>query len=445
MNLHKLSLDTIPPLLTPLRFFLTAPLFGVLAALLLLFNGEDFWLNRWNNTNLALTHLLTIGFMLMVMMGALYQFIPVMNGQLVPGSKKLAPVIHVLMILGVLTMVSGFLFTYSVFFQVALAALGSAIGLFALSLLPLLVSRLGNQLIVYLLRLLFAVLLITLGLGLFLLLGHAELELNLSYRGYTNLHALWGMLGWVVLIIIAVSSQVIPMFYVISEFSTRYLKVQSLAIMLTLLLISFYDIAFNTGPATDDKLSVIYYTLAILLSAELLAFVFYTLHKIEQRKRKLADVTINFYRLALCSLLAVIVLWWVSVFLPLAQLTYILAILLIYGLAISVINGMLHKITSFLIFLHLQKLSVKRPDAMTLVPNMKQVISTPNSQIQFMLHLISGALLLIAVYYPALTILAAVFMLASFVWLSWCLFQASMLYLTCRKKILTCPEMSMSF
>ncbi len=444
MNLHKLSLDTIPPILTPFRFFLSAPLFGVLAALLLLYSGEDFWLTRWSNTNLALTHLLTIGFMLMVMMGALYQFIPVMNGQLVPGSKKLASVIHVLMILGVLTMVSGFLSASSELFQASVAALGAASGLFALSLVPLLIFRLGNQLIVYLLRVLFLVLLITLGLGFFLLLGHALPELDLPYRLYTDLHALWGLAGWVVLIILAVSSQVIPMFYVISEFSPRYLKILSLVIMLTLLVISFFTVFISKQSGTDSAQSFIYYTLAFLPSAELLVFVFYTLLKIARRKRKIADVTINFYRLSLFSLVAAILLWWAAVFLPLAHLTFLLAILFIYGLAISIIIGMLHKIVSFLIFLHLQKLSLKRPEAMTLVPNMKQVISTRNSQIQFMLHLLSGTLLLISVYYPALTILAAVFMLANFCWLSGCLFKAYVRYLTDRKNILACPEMSMS-
>lgn len=445
MNLHKLSLDTIPPILTPFRFLLSAPLFGVLAALLLMYSGEDFWLTRWSNANLALTHLLTVGFMLMVMMGALYQFIPVMNGQLVPGSKKFAPVIYVLMILGVLTLVSGFLFDYSKLFQVAVVALGAATGLFALSLVPLLISRLGNQLIVYLLRVLFLVLLITLGLGFLLLLGHALPELNLSYRFYTDLHVLWGLAGWVVLIIMAISSQVFPMFYVISEFSPRYLKILSLVIMLTLLVMSIYIVFISRPTDTDPGQTYVHYMLAFLLSAELLIFVFYTLLKIARRKRKIADVTINFFRLSLFSLLAALLLWWVAVFLPVTHLTYLLAILLIYGLAISIITGMLHKIVSFLIFLHLQKLSLKRPEAMPLVPNMKQVISTRSSQVQYMLHLLSGTLLLISVYNPVLTVLAAVFMLANFCWLSGCLFQAYLLYSTSRKKILACPEMSVSF
>ncbi len=440
MNLYKLSLDTIPPILTPFRFFLTAPLFAILASILLLYMGEDIWLNRWQNNNLALIHLLTIGFMLMVMMGALYQFIPVMNGQLVPGSKTLAPVIHLFMVLGVLTLVAGFLYASRIFSCLSLLLLGTAVSLFALALVPLLMSRLGAQLIVFLLRVLFFVLIITLGLGLFMLLGHAAPELKLPFRVYTDIHAMWGLIGWVVLLILAISSQVIPMFYVLSEFPKRYLKTLSVAIMLTLMALSL----LNNFPSNKFDNNFPEWFLALLLSAELLIFIFYTLIKIEQRKRKIADVTINFYRLCLFSLLAAILIWWSAQYFPLLHPPFLLAILLIYGLAISVINGMLHKIVAFLIFLHLQKLSLKRPQAMALVPNMKQVISTQNSQIQFILHIISGALLLISVFYPQLTRLAAAIMLLNFIWLAYCLFQAYLLYLKSRAKILTCPEMSMS-
>jgi len=218
MNLYKLSLDTIPPILTPFRFFLTAPLFAILASILLLYMGDDIWLNRWQNNNLALIHLLTIGFMLMVMMGALYQFIPVMNGQLVPGSKTLAPVIHLFMVLGVLTLVAGFLYTSRIFSCLSLLLLGTAVSLFALALVPLLMSRLGAQLIVFLLRVLFFVLIITLGLGLFMLLGHAAPELKLPFRVYTDIHAMWGLIGWVVLLILAI----LPVAMVFAKLSSQY-------------------------------------------------------------------------------------------------------------------------------------------------------------------------------------------------------------------------------
>lgn len=66
-----LSFDQSPPLAAPLRFFLTAPLFAILAGLTLLASGPDALASRWTPAMLALTHLVAVGFMLQVMLGAL--------------------------------------------------------------------------------------------------------------------------------------------------------------------------------------------------------------------------------------------------------------------------------------------------------------------------------------------------------------------------------------
>ena len=75
-----LSFDKAPPFAAPLRFFLTAPLFSLAAGLLLLFVGPDLLASRWTRGLLAATHLITVGFMLMVMLGALIQILPVVAG-----------------------------------------------------------------------------------------------------------------------------------------------------------------------------------------------------------------------------------------------------------------------------------------------------------------------------------------------------------------------------
>ncbi len=431
MNIRGLSLETIPPIFIPLRFFLSAPLFGILASVLMLYSGADIWVTRWNVINLALTHLLTIGFILMVMFGALYQFIPVMTGQLIPGSKKLAPSIHIMISLGVLTLTAGFLSHSRIFFILALFFLSIGLSLFAGSLLPLLIARLQNQLIVFLLRILYLVLMVTLGIGLYMLLAYSAPSLEIAFRNYTDFHALWGLAGWIVLIIMAISSQVIPMFYVTPEFSRNYLKMLSLAILITLISLSLYQGEYIK-------------TLDVLLSLELFIFVVYTLRLIEQRKRKIADVTIYFFRLSLVSLLFSIIIWWLGKYLSQQTFYFLIASVLIYGLAVSAITGMLHKIPAFLIFLHLQKLSLSRPDALSLVPNMKQVISSQNSWIQFMLFLLSYAFILVSVFFPQLTVLSAFFMLLNFSWLAYCLFQAIRLYHKTRHEILACPRLKMS-
>ena len=42
-----MSFESAPPFAAPLRFFLTAPLFGALAGLLVLIEGADLFASRW--------------------------------------------------------------------------------------------------------------------------------------------------------------------------------------------------------------------------------------------------------------------------------------------------------------------------------------------------------------------------------------------------------------
>ena len=83
-----LAFENAPPLTAPLRFFLTAPLFGLLAGLLIAVEGADIFASRWMPGALAATHLMTVGFMLQVMLGALIQILPV-----VAGAKVVAEVV----------------------------------------------------------------------------------------------------------------------------------------------------------------------------------------------------------------------------------------------------------------------------------------------------------------------------------------------------------------
>ena len=71
------SYDATPPISAPLRFFLTAPVFGLLLGVLLLGIDPDALLSRWSWPVLAGTHLLTLGMLAPVMVGALIQMLPV--------------------------------------------------------------------------------------------------------------------------------------------------------------------------------------------------------------------------------------------------------------------------------------------------------------------------------------------------------------------------------
>ena len=94
-----LSLDQAPPLRIPVAFFTAAPLWLLAAAALLLVLGDAVWTSRWNPETLALTHVLTLGFLGNVMLGALYQMTPVVAGERIRGVKS-AYLVHLLLNLG---------------------------------------------------------------------------------------------------------------------------------------------------------------------------------------------------------------------------------------------------------------------------------------------------------------------------------------------------------
>ncbi|MCP5066345.1 MAG: hypothetical protein GY946_07230, partial [bacterium] len=130
MRLTNLSFDDMPPLAIPLRFHLTAPVFGLLAAVLLAFEGPAAWMSRWAVGSLGATHLLTLGFMAMVMIGSLFQVVPVLTGRSVPATRVVAPVVHVALIAGVLALTMALIWPSSTVFMTALVLLGVAFGAF---------------------------------------------------------------------------------------------------------------------------------------------------------------------------------------------------------------------------------------------------------------------------------------------------------------------------
>ncbi|MCZ7654672.1 MAG: hypothetical protein M5R42_10950 [Rhodocyclaceae bacterium] len=97
-----LSFEQAPPISVPFRFFLTAPLFGMAAGLLLLWQGPQAFVSRWTPVALALTHLLAVGFMLQAMCGALLQMLPVAAGANIWQPRRVTHLTHAGLTIGTL-------------------------------------------------------------------------------------------------------------------------------------------------------------------------------------------------------------------------------------------------------------------------------------------------------------------------------------------------------
>ncbi|HGG59861.1 MAG TPA: hypothetical protein ENK26_08100 [Gammaproteobacteria bacterium] len=118
-----LTFENTPGLWTPMRFFLAAPVFGMLAAGLLFFGHGALPLMRWAPATLAATHLWTLGFVTMTMLGALWQVLPVLLDVILPRRELFSAVIFGLLASGTPMLAAAFITQSSWLFVVALAVL----------------------------------------------------------------------------------------------------------------------------------------------------------------------------------------------------------------------------------------------------------------------------------------------------------------------------------
>ena len=109
MNISGLSFNALPPINIPFRYFLTAPIFLIFIAFLILYSGPDIWLSRWHPSMLAMPHGFTLGVMMTVMIGALYQIFPVVGGIGFPKVKWVANISFLTHVLGTSCLMLGFI------------------------------------------------------------------------------------------------------------------------------------------------------------------------------------------------------------------------------------------------------------------------------------------------------------------------------------------------
>lgn len=384
-----LSFDMNPPLALPLRFFLTVPVFAALAAGLLLWQGDAALATRWSPVTLALTHLLTLGCLTMAMTGALLQILPVMAGITVPGSTRTGHAMHGLLTAGTLLLALAFLLQRPWLFAPAIAALAAAflllLGACTVGLWQQYPS--GADASLTAIRLALAALAVTVTMGLLLALAYAwPTVLALPLLALTDLHATWGLLGWVGLLVIGVAFQVVPMFQVTEPYP-RWLT-GGYCTTLFLLLVAA---SLSSGVAEPFRLAAL-----ALLGLGYAGFALATLWLLAHRKRPTADVTTLFWRAALASLVAALL----AGLLPHdGHIDLARGVLLIVGFGLATINGMLYKIVPFLTWYHLQHAGDGRKAG---VPGIQKIIPAAHARGQFLLHCAALALLLAACFFPTL-------------------------------------------
>jgi len=398
-----LNLDQAPPLDLPMRYFLTAPLFGMGAGLLLMVEGAILLESPWAPHTVALTHLLTLGVISMVMVGALYQIIPVVVGspflQVAPGKG-----VHAGLTLGVLLLEGGLLLGQRPWTWLAMGVLGGAFVIF-LGQLALALARAPSHSVTSVSLIGAAVsLALVVGLGLLFVYQYAFGWLPLDRTALTGIHVIVAFGGWIGLLITGVGYAVIPMFYLSGGFSRIH----------PWLVLAFLVSGVASGIGVKAAGVRGGWALPPLVLLMVAACLFFTLvfFQLRSRKRRIVDTTLRFWRLGLFGAPLALAVLLLEPFFPLPRGLFLFGVIFLMGFALPIINGMLYKIVPFLVWLNrFSHLAGK-----VRVPFLNDIITPSQTLWQWRGYLLMAVLLMAGVVlgYDPLVRLAGLAMVISF-------------------------------
>ncbi len=358
-----------------------------------------------------MVHLFTLGVMLSFMLGALFQMLPVIAGVVLKMPTQLAAAVQYPFVLGVGALLVGFWTTRPWAFIAAAVLLGGAL----LPLIGLLLRRLGEVthhspssrgMMAALISLAGVV-----GIGLSLVGVWGGGWDGAMYLPLRTLHYSFGLYGWIALLIVSISFQVIEMFYVTPPHPQWMRRGFGWGLLGVLLLLGGAEMVWPTGIPW----------LQTVLSLMLISYGTVTLHRLTQRKRPLTDATVWFWRIGLTSLIASMLLSIVPPgdaypFLPPLQGV-------LFGLfGVSILFAMLYKIIPFLTWFHLNS------QGYFTAPMMHEIIHPRTARLHLYLHLGSGVLLLVSVGWAPMAHAAGVAIALSFGWILYHTIHATSLY-----------------
>ena len=392
MKTGGLSLEQAPQLSIPASFFLTIPIGVLVAGCIMLVAGISSLSSPWMPQALALTHAGTLGVLAMGMIGALYQMTPVIAGSAVPFTR-IAHIVHALLLAGLAGFIWRLLGGPTMAMTVAIQCFTIALLAFLLPLGWALLRTNTRSETVQGMRLAVVSLATITLIGLVMARGYAGDVFPVNRMLWVQIHLTLALLGWVGGLIMAVSWQVIPMFYLaatVNKTTMRWFFGLLLA-GLVLPLVSVFSIGGVSGFLSPAQLAAI--------AALPAAIVIWLLHpalilrNISQRKRKRSDASLLFWKTGLGIAMLIIPIAAAVLFLPEPRWQILFGWVAIWGWAGLIMHGMLSRIVPFLVWFHRYSARV----GLEPTPSMRGLLSQQRIKTGFVLHLSSVVLGAIAI------------------------------------------------
>ena len=390
MDASHLSFQDAPPLEIPVSFFLTAPLALAAAGAVLLLGGVEVLTSRWLPLTLAVTHLGTLGFISMVMLGATYQIIAVVVGSRVTWMRS-AHGVHALFTLGV----AGFCWGIAkmdpsvVFVAIAILTFGVALFVFPVGIALFKAPSLDET--VFGLRAALAFFLVAAVAGIWMAHGFSGMGFPGSRMLWSEAHLCIALIGWVGGLVTAVSWQVLPMFYLAPhppgalKWTVQILSIVGALGPAIILAVDYFDL-FGVSPASLE--------LSVAVAAAPGIFAIWLLHPVvgawslSKRRRKRVDGSLRYWQAGLSmapfTALTAVAAWSLDA----PHWDVLFGWLALWGWVGMIMHGMLTRIVPFLVWLHRFAPLVGEMR----VPSVRQLCPDALTRSGFALHL--GSLLL---------------------------------------------------
>ncbi len=372
--MRGLSLEQAPPLSIPMSFFLTAPLSLAAGGLVIALDSSTAFATRWAPSAAAAVHLATLGYLAMTMLGALYQMLPVVAGAKVP-AVRLAHAVHAMLTAGSAALVVGFLSGETLAFELAAALLTAA---FVAFLVPMAIAALRARAeldTVPGMRLVALALVGVVSLGVWMALGRAGhaylrdlLRVHLAHVGF-------GIVLFVGGLIVPISWQVVPMFY-LTEPYPRWSRVGSLVAL---------------GASTLATPGALFFTssrLALgvaLAPAALAVFVVHpavTLARLAKRRRRRVGESLRFWQAAMAIAPLTLVVGALGFFGDDPRWVVLFGWLALVGWSSVIVHGMSTRIVPFLVWFHRYSGRVGE----VAVPSMRELLPDARARLGLVAH-----------------------------------------------------------
>lgn len=395
-----------PPFRVVSKYFISTIASFVILNFLLVYNYSDINGHHFEPKILSITHITTLGFITMIIFGAMFQLVSVVL-EVKLFSSIIAEIQYWIYLVGVILLTTKFwFFNINYGFTFPAILLNGAMGLFSINIiLSIFKVKKWNITGTYLAASIFW-LIITAIAGLLLSMNLDKPFFKISHFQYLKLHVITAFVGWVGMVIMGVSFKLIPMFTLSHNYKMIYGKIAVVIINIGLLGVNWIMHYKDVGMYNLIFGSMIFAGFILYFIQIYLIF--------KNRIRKKLDVGLNFSALAFIIMAITSVLNFSFLFFEyesIKNLTLVYGLISLLGSFGILIIGQMYKIVPFLVWYHKYSSKVGIENVPTLKDMFDEKLA--NLQLVIMLTGIFIAIVGLMINVKVITLIGFLFLFAS--------------------------------